>query len=130
MQPITFYYGSGSPFAWRVWFALEHKQLPYDLRVMSFSNKDHLQPEFIKLNPHHQIPVIVDNGFSLYESTAILEYLDEAYPDSDMGLLYPGDPKQRALIRRLILEADANIHAKQSKTLIQLSFGKLSSEGL
>lgn len=34
---ITFYYGSGSPYAWRVWLALEHKRLPYELTVLSFS---------------------------------------------------------------------------------------------
>ena|SRR6267154_3255760 len=40
---IVFYYGLGSPFAWRVWLALEHKKLPYELRVMSFeAGKDFL----------------------------------------------------------------------------------------
>ena len=34
---LTFYYASGSPFAWRVWLALEHKQLAYEHKVMSFS---------------------------------------------------------------------------------------------
>ena len=37
---ITFYYGSGSPFAWRVWLALEHKKLAYDFKLMSFSDGD------------------------------------------------------------------------------------------
>jgi len=37
---IDFYYGSGSPFAWRVWLALEHKALPYELKVMSFDSGD------------------------------------------------------------------------------------------
>jgi len=32
---ITFYYLSGSPFAWKVWLSLERKQLGYDLRVLS-----------------------------------------------------------------------------------------------
>jgi glutathione S-transferase len=35
---LTFYYGSGSPFAWRVWLALEHKQIPYEMRILSFSS--------------------------------------------------------------------------------------------
>ena len=37
---ITFYYGSGSPYAWRVWLALEHKQLAYELKTISFSAGD------------------------------------------------------------------------------------------
>jgi glutathione S-transferase len=37
---ISFYCGSGSPYAWRVWLALEHKQLAYDLKMLSFSAGD------------------------------------------------------------------------------------------
>ena len=37
---LTFYYGSGSPYGWRVWLALEHKQITYELKTMSFSAGD------------------------------------------------------------------------------------------
>lgn len=104
---ITFYYGSGSPYAWRVWFALEHKSLAYDLKALSFSEGDHKKPEFLKLNPRHRVPVIVDGSFVLYESAAILEYLDEQYPSN--GKLFPGDARQRAVTRRLVREADAYV---------------------
>ena len=104
---ITFYYGAGSPYAWRVWFALEHVSLAYDLRVISFSDGDHRKPEFLKLNPRHRVPVIVDGDFSLYESAAILEYLDEQY--SSGPSLFPGDAKRRAVVRRLVREADAYV---------------------
>jgi glutathione S-transferase len=46
----------------------------------------------------------VDDGFALYESQAILEYLDERYPAPPS--LFPGDLRQRALIRRIVQEAD------------------------
>ena len=101
---LTFYYGSGSPYAWRVWLALEHKSMAYDLRTISFSEGDHKKPEFLKLNPRHRVPVIVDGDFSLYESAAILEYLDEQY--SSGPSLFPGDVRRRAVIRRLVREAD------------------------
>jgi glutathione S-transferase len=101
---ITFYYGSGSPYAWRVWLALEAKGLSYDQKVISFSEGDHKKPGFLALNPRHKVPVIVDGDFALYESAAIMEYLDEQYP-SGMKL-FPGDARQRALVRRLVREAD------------------------
>lgn len=101
---ITFYYGSGSPYAWRVWFALEYKALAYDLTAISFSEGDHKKPEFLKLNPRQRVPVIVDGGFALCESAAIVEYLDEQYSSGEK--LFPGNPKQRAAIRRVIREAD------------------------
>lgn len=102
---LTLYYGSGSPYAWRAQLALEHKALPYELKVLSFAAGDTRKPEFLALNPRHQVPVLVDGDFVLYESNAIVEYLDEAYPASG-ARLFPGDAKARALARRLILEVD------------------------
>ncbi|HEY4138277.1 MAG TPA: glutathione S-transferase family protein [Casimicrobiaceae bacterium] len=103
---ITLYYGSGSPFAWRVQLALEHKALPYDRKVLSFSAGDTRKPDFVALNPRHRVPTIVDGDFVLYESNAIVEYLEEAYPGRGQPL-FPGDVKNRALIRRLIMEVDS-----------------------
>lgn len=101
---LTFYCGSGSPFAWRVWLALEAKQVPYDLKMISFSDGDHKKPEFLALNPRHRVPVIVDGDFVLYESAAITEYLDEQYATGTR--LFPGDARRRARVRRLVREAD------------------------
>ena len=80
-MPLTFYYASGSPYAWRVWLALEHKQVAYELKTMSFSAGELRTPEFLAINPRHRVPALVDGNFSLYESAAILEYLDEKYPN-------------------------------------------------
>ena len=102
---MAFYYASGSPYAWRVWLALEHKQVPYDLKLLSFSADDLAKPEFVALNPRRKVPVIVDDGFALYESAAIVEYLEDRYPNSGRPL-FPADVKQRAIARRLIREID------------------------
>ncbi len=106
---MTFYYGAGSPYAWRVWLALEHKALAYDFRPLSFSAGDLKTPEFAALNPRRKVPVLVDEDagerFVLYESAAILEYLDDAYPRSG-ARLFPGGPRERALARRMVCEAD------------------------
>ena len=107
---ITLYYGSGSPFAWRAQLALEHKALPYELKVLSFSAGDTRKPEFVALNPRHRVPVVVDDGFVLYESSAIVEYLDEAYPGRGTPL-FPGDVRTRAIIRRTIREVDEDFDA-------------------
>jgi len=101
---LTFYYGSGSPYAWRVWLALEHKALAYELKTVSFSAGDLTKPEYLAMNPRHKVPTIADNDFFLYESAAILEYLEEQY--STGKVLFPGSVRQRAVIRRLVREAD------------------------
>ena len=98
---IDFYAGSGSPFAWRVWLALEHKQLPYTLKMLSFQNGDHKKPEYLGINPRHQVPAIVDDGFTLSESSAIVEYLEEQYPERPF---FPKTPRERAMVRRKMLD--------------------------
>ena len=122
---ITFYYGAGSPFAWRVWLALEHKLLDYDLRVLSFSEGDLKKPEFAALNPRRKVPVLADAQgqarFVLYESAAILEYLDEAYRGSGMPL-FPGDMRGRAQIRRMVCEADNYVAPAVNRLLSRVLF--------
>jgi glutathione S-transferase len=103
---LTFFHGHGSPYSWRVWLALEHLGLPYELKVLSFSEKDQLKPEFVALNPRHQVPTIVHDGFALWESAAILEYLDEIV---SARRLYPGTPQERARIRRLVREDEEHL---------------------
>jgi glutathione S-transferase len=123
---ITLYYGSGSPFAWRVQFALEHKALPYERKVLSFSAGDTRKPEFLALNPRHRVPVIVDADFALYESNAIVEYLDDAYAGRGQPL-FPGDARNRALVRRLVAEAD-NYFDKATDPIVDEAFSKKPEE--
>jgi len=100
---LTFYYGSGSPFAWKVWLTLEHKGVPYEFKLLSFDAGDTKKPEFLKVNPRGQVPAIVHDGFALYESGAICEYLEERFPHQP---LLPMEPQARATVRRLALEVE------------------------
>jgi glutathione S-transferase len=123
---LVLYYGSGSPYAWRAQFALEHKALAYELKVLSFAAGDTRKPEFVALNPRHQVPVLVDGDFVLYESNAIVEYLDEAYPGRGAPL-FPGDARQRAVVRRLIAEVD-NYYEKATSEVLEQAFWKKPEE--
>jgi glutathione S-transferase len=93
---IQFYYGSGSPYAWRVQLVLEEKQLPYEPVLLSFSQGDHKKPEHLARHPHGKVPALVDGAVTLYESTPIVEYLEERYPDRP---LLPREPANRARVR-------------------------------
>jgi glutathione S-transferase len=101
---ITFHAASGSPYVWRVWLALEHKAVPYDLELLSFDAGDLKTPEFRALNPRKRVPVLVDDGFAVYESAAILEYLEDRFPDQPR--LFSADVRERAIQRRMIREID------------------------
>ena len=101
---LTLYYLSGSPYAWRVWLALEHKSLPHDIVPMSYDADDFRKPDFVALNPRRRVPVLVDDGFALYESSAIVEYIEDKWPDRPR--LLADNHQQRALQRRMVREAD------------------------
>jgi glutathione S-transferase len=119
---LDFYHGHGSPYSWRVWLALEFKGIPYNLKVLSFSDKDTTKPEFVAINPRHTVPTIVDDGYALWESMAILEYLDERFPNA--AKLYPGDASARARIRRLIREMEYYVIAEGVDKIVDELFWK------
>jgi glutathione S-transferase len=100
---MIFYYGSGSPYAWKVWLSLEHKGIDYTFKRLQFDNGDTKTPEFLAVNPRGKVPAIMDDGFALWESTPIVEYLEERYPQKP---LLPKDVKGRARIRRIMAAAD------------------------
>jgi len=120
---LTFYYGAGSPYAWRVWFALEHKAIPYERRALSFTDGDLKKPEYLAVNPRGKVPSIVDGDFRLHESAAILEYLDDEYRDSGKRL-FPGSARDRALVRRLVCEADNYLVPPMNRLLQRALFAK------
>src|SRR5205823_8420249 len=93
---IRFYYGSGSPFSWRVQLILEEKGLPYEPVLLSFAKGEHKSPEHLARSPHGKVPALEDDGVRLYESSAIVEYLEERYPTPPT---LPADPAPRARVR-------------------------------
>ena len=80
----------------------------------------HAQARVRRAQSAPSVPVLVDGDFTLYESNAIVEYLDEAYPAAG-AQLFPGDAKTRALTRRLILEVD-NYFEKPVDVIITQAF--------
>jgi glutathione S-transferase len=116
---VTLYTMSGSPYGWRVWLALVHKGIPHEIVTMSYDAGDFAAPGFAALNPRRRVPVIDHDGFVLYESAAILEYIAEAWPGEPP--LFSPDLRQRAIERRLIREAD-QYFAEQLEHLVQAVF--------
>jgi len=108
---ITLYSGPLSLFSRKVEIALREKDLPFERIMVPFNQVtgyDPRHPEVIALNPKRQVPVLNDDGLVLYDSTVILEYLDEAYPQIP---LYPATPAERARCRLDELYADEILFA-------------------
>jgi len=75
---------------------LEEKGLPYEPVLLSFEKAEHKSPEHLARSPHGKVPALADDGVSLYESSAIVEYLEERYPRPP---LLPAEPAARAAVR-------------------------------
>ena len=81
---------------------LAELELPFERVLVDYTEDGIVDPEFIKINPRRQIPVLVlDNGECLTETMAILMYLAEK-----TGRLLPGDTRTNALTRFLAIKAD------------------------
>ncbi len=98
---ITLYGISGSPFVWRVMLALEHKSLNYELTSLEVSKGENKLDWYLSMNPRGKVPVLKDGETIVYESIAILSYLDRKYPESE---LFGSTSEQHALIMRLLME--------------------------
>jgi glutathione S-transferase len=71
-----------SPFARKVRLALAEKRIPFDLRLERVWER---RDDFLAMNPACTVPVLQEeNGLTIPDSTAICEYLDEAYPDTPL----------------------------------------------
>ena len=96
---MKFYYHPISGNARRVWIALLEKQIPFEPVLVKLDG-DQFQPEFLAINPFHHVPVIVDDGFEVVESLAILDYLEAKYLTPS---LMPKDAKAIATGRMIEL---------------------------
>jgi glutathione S-transferase len=86
-----------SPRAFKVLAAATHLGVEYSLRFVDLTKGEQNTPEFAALNPNRKIPVLEEDGFLLWESNAILQYLASKKPES--GLL-PTDARARADVTR------------------------------
>ncbi|CAH2040852.1 unnamed protein product, partial [Iphiclides podalirius] len=93
---IDLYYTPGSAPCRIVLLVAAALNVPLNHNLVDLRAGEQLRPDFLKLNPQHTVPTIVDDGFSLWESRAISRYLVNKYGAG--STLYPEDPKARALV--------------------------------
>jgi glutathione S-transferase len=98
---IDFYSSDGSPWCWRVQLALEYKRLPYALHVVNVATQEHQSPHMLKLTPRGRLPVLKDGDYVVFESIAILYFLDRKYPSFP---LFGTTAEEGGVILRVILE--------------------------
>nr|CAI5836168.1 unnamed protein product [Callosobruchus analis] len=98
---IDIYYFPMSPPARAALMTMKVLRLNHNIKMVNIPEGEQMKPEFLKINPLHQIPVINDGGFILSDSIAIMKYLVDAYAKDDS--LFPKDPKAGAITLQRML---------------------------
>jgi len=97
---------------------LHEKNIPYEFKVVDITKGAHKAPDYLAHQPFGQIPVLYDDDFKLYESRAIMRYLDETAPGAS---LTPKDPKEHALMEQWI-SIEMSHHTSCEKIVFNLMF--------
>jgi len=92
---IKLHYHPLSTYSRRVLMALAEKSIPHELVVVDMPAGRHRQEPYLSLNPYGRVPTLEEDGFVLFESTAILGYLEARWPAPP---LVPADLRGRALV--------------------------------
>jgi glutathione S-transferase len=122
---ITLYWGSGSPFSWQVLLALEHKRLPYESQLLHFDKQEPQSPQMRKMNPRGRVPVLKDNDYVVFESVAVLYYLDQKYPQIPIFGL---SPEEAGVIMRVICEFQAYAEPSLQKIVAAVFSDQVSDD--
>lgn len=94
--------------AYRVRIALNLKGLAYEHLGVHLVKGEQRSAEFLAINPAGLVPALIDDAAVLTQSLAIIEYLDEKYPDTEP--LLPKTPEARAAVRAASLSLAADVH--------------------
>jgi glutathione S-transferase/RNA polymerase-associated protein len=105
---ITLYDHPLSPYAQKVRIALREKRLAYQVALPGGLGAGGAAGEFAEANPRAEVPVLIDGAARVFDSTIILEYLEDAYPTP---ALLPASPADRARVRMIEEVMDTHYEA-------------------
>lgn len=113
MKLYSYFRSSAS---YRVRIALSIKGLSYDFQGIHLRRGDQRSRDFLELNPQALVPALVDGDTVITQSLAIIEYLDERFPEPP---LLPSSPADRAWVRALSLAVACEIHPVNNLRILQ-----------
>ena len=113
---LKLYVGNKNYSSWsmRPWVLLKQLQIPFQeviVRFDSFEAGSAFKLGLVGVNPVGKVPVLVDDGFAVWDTLAIMEYLAEQFPSKN---LWPQDPQARARARSVCAEMHSGFSALRS----------------
>ena len=120
---MTLYGYFRSSTSYRTRIAMNLKQLDYDYVAVNLAKDEQLEAIFQSINPQGLVPVVQVNDLWLYQSPAILEWLEEVYPEHP---LLPKDAAGRMQVRALSAMIGCDIHPLNNRRVLQYLRNELS----
>ncbi len=120
---MTLYGYFRSSTSYRTRIAMNLKGLDYDYIAVNLAQDEQLKSAFMTLNPQGLVPVLQADDLMLYQSPAILEWLEEVYPDNP---LLPKDAAGRMHVRALSAMIGCDIHPINNRRILQYLRNELS----
>ena len=121
MMTLYGYFRSSTSYRTRI--AMNLKQLDYDYIAVNLAKDEQLEAVFQSINPQGLVPVVQVNDLWLYQSPAILEWLEEVYPEHP---LLPKDTAGRMQVRALSAMIGCDIHPLNNRRVLQYLRNELS----
>ncbi len=113
MSSMKLYHYWRSSCSWRVRWALTEKQIPFELVAVNLLKGDQFKPEHLKRNPLGFVPALLtQEGELISDSMAILEWLEESYPNKKP--LLPSSPVEKARVRQMAYLISSSIQPVQN----------------
>lgn len=120
-----------SPYAFTVFVGLHEKEIPFEIATVNLAQQGQFEKSYLEKSLTAKVPVLEHNDFALSESSAILEYLEELYPNTP---IYPTDIQARARARQIQAWLRSDLVALRTERptdviFIQPNSNPLSDEG-
>ncbi|XP_034231226.1 glutathione S-transferase 1-like [Thrips palmi] len=119
---LTLYGADTSPPVRAVKMTCRAMGIEYDFKAVDLASGELRKPEFLKMNPHHSVPFIVDGDFILWDSHAIVTYLGEK---SGNDSWYPKDIKHRATVQQRLHFDNVMLFTRLKDILAPIFFGNV-----
>jgi len=117
---LELYHNDMSTCAQKVRATLAEKDLAWDGHELNLRTGEQHKPQFLKLNPRGVVPVLVHDGNVIIESNIIMEYVEDAFPDTKR--LMPKSAPSKAAVRNLLQRLDTTLHLHIATISVGIAF--------
>jgi len=125
MRRLYGYFRSSAAYRVRIALGLKGLEFEYEAVNLVPGVSEQKSPDYLEINPQGRVPFFIDDNVSISQSPAILEYLDEAYPDVP---LLPTGVAARARVRQLASLVGCDIHPLNNLSVLTRLKGELGAD--